>query len=154
MKPPRMLAGTLVALVAAAAMAATPASAARNATRVFSSGNQSELIKKLPITARPGAKPRKAMRIGPGRVPDLHAGDVLRTGAELQLTNSCAHPEPSCIGPSYRFSPKVEASSHAARPGRPAPAGNGQRELRAVGAPPRAPLRAGHRPASADDPPP
>jgi hypothetical protein len=86
------------------------AAAAKDAeVRVFSSGNKSELIKKLPITPKPGAKPRTVMRIDADRMPGLRAGDTLRGGAELQMTNACTHDAPHCVGPNYRFSPKVKA---------------------------------------------
>ncbi len=110
------LAAALLALSTASLLPAT-ADASRRASRVFTSGNRSELIKKLPITAKAGAKPRKVMRVGPARVPALRRGDVLRTGVELQLTNSCAHPEPRCVGPSYRFSPTVDAKLMLRGPG-------------------------------------
>jgi len=98
-------------LAAAAGLALLPLSAAAKdaEVRVFSSGNKSELIKKLPITSKPGAKPRTVMRIDAGRMPGLRAGDTLRAGAELQMTNACTHDAPHCVGPNYRFSPKVKA---------------------------------------------
>jgi hypothetical protein len=109
------------ALVWAASALALPAAAsaapASEGVRVLTSGNRSERVEKLPITPKAWAKPRAAIRIGRGRMPALGAGDVLRAGAELQLTNDCVRPDPRCAGPTYRFSPAIEGRLMLTAPG-------------------------------------
>lgn len=105
------------ALVGLALALAPAAPAATDEVRVVTSGNGSERVEKLPITSDAGARPRAAIRIGPGRMPALHGGDVLRAGAELQLTNDCVRPDPRCAGPTYRFSPEVEGRLMLTGPG-------------------------------------
>ena len=107
----------LLAVIAAVVLLPAAATAKDAEVRVFSSGNKSELIKKLPITPKAGAATRKVMRIGPGRMPGLREGDTLRAGAELQLTNACTHDAPHCVGPNYRFSPKIKGQLILQGPG-------------------------------------
>jgi hypothetical protein len=110
-------AALLLLSLALAAVLPDAADAKDAEVRVFSSGNKSELIEKLPITPKPGAEARKVMRIGPGRMPGLRSGDVLRAGVELQLTNACLRDAPHCVGPNYSFSPKVEGELLLQGPG-------------------------------------
>ena len=77
--------------------------------RVATTGNDSELVKTLPITRRPGAAERVVISMSPGVLPDLVAGDRLRVTAELQVTNNCNFSNPRCVGPVYHYAPMVRA---------------------------------------------
>jgi hypothetical protein len=76
---------------------------------VATSGNKSELIKRVAIRRRPGRGERVAMRISPGALEPLEAGDRLRTNGEVQISTTCIVQEPRCIGRSYSLSPFVTA---------------------------------------------
>ncbi len=77
--------------------------------RVATTGNDSELVKALPITRRPGARARVVMSLGSPQLPDLAAGDRIRVSAEVQVTGNCASPGPRCRGPVYHYAPIVRA---------------------------------------------
>ena len=84
--------------------------------RVATTGNDSELVKTLPITRRPGAAERVVISMSPGVLPDLVAGDRLRVTAELQVTNNCNFSNPRCVGPVYHYAPIVRARLVLAAP--------------------------------------
>jgi hypothetical protein len=100
---------TLALLAAGVAAAAGRGGDEGPSVRVASTGNDSELVKTLPITRRPGAEPRVAMSMGPRTLPDLARGDRLRVTAELQVTNNCNFQSPRCVGPVYHYAPRVRA---------------------------------------------
>jgi hypothetical protein len=78
--------------------------------RFATSGDHSEIRERVPIGQRKWEKKRVAMTIGPARLPTLHRGDVLRTTAEVQLTNTCIDFNAArCIGRRYGFSPREDA---------------------------------------------
>ena len=106
----RRLAGLAAGIVLAAlssAAFAPAAPAADGKVRVVTSGNRSERVSSIPITGRPGAKPRRAFGIGGRQMPELGARDRIRAGVEVQLTNSCVRPPVGCVGEPYRFSPRI-----------------------------------------------
>ena len=72
-----------------------------------STGNNSELIKTVPITRNPGPF-RTALGLGPGKMPDLRASDRLRVSSELAVTTDCLFNSPRCAGRPYRFDPVVQ----------------------------------------------
>jgi hypothetical protein len=78
--------------------------------RVATTGNDSELVKTLPITRRLGAEKRVVMSLKPAALPSLVAGDRLRVTAEVQVTGNCRAPGPRCVGSIYRYDPRVRAS--------------------------------------------
>ncbi len=104
------------ALVGAAALAALGATAAAGAgttgpsVRVATTGNNSELVKTLPITRKAGTEKRVMISMRPGTLPELAAGDRLRLTAELQVTVNCNYRTPRCVGPIYHYNPQVRAS--------------------------------------------
>lgn len=109
-KSVRAVALALTALAAihvplAAAGDAEQSSRQVDRARVATSGNHSELIEKLPITARRGAKPRVVMSLGPERLRRLRSGDRLKASAEVQVTVNCDNPTPRCVGPIYDYNP-------------------------------------------------
>lgn len=77
--------------------------------RVATTGNDSELVKALPITRRRGARPRVVISMGPEKLPDLARGDRLHATAEFQVTGNCASPGPRCRGPVYHYAPMIRA---------------------------------------------
>ena len=101
----------LIALVAAAISLAADGEGGkpRGEVRVATTGGNSELIERLPITRRAGAEPRVAMSLGPARLPRLRRGDRLELSAEVQVTLNCNEREPRCIGRPYRYDPRLRA---------------------------------------------
>jgi hypothetical protein len=85
----------------------------RQRVRAVSTGKDSELIEKLPITARRGTKSLVAMRLGPdgkgafARIPDLAPGDRLEVSCEVEVTTDSSVGQE--VGTPYRFDPLVEA---------------------------------------------
>jgi hypothetical protein len=77
--------------------------------RVATTGNNSELVKTLAITRRPGASPRVVMSMGPRTLPSLVAGDRLEVTAEFQVTDNCNYRSARCVGRIYHFDPRVRA---------------------------------------------
>jgi hypothetical protein len=76
----------------------------------FATQNHAELRKTVPIARRKWDKKRVVMSLGPRRLPALHAGDVLRTSAEVQISNTCiVFYAARCIGRHYRISPREDA---------------------------------------------
>jgi len=96
----------VIAMVSSASLAtAEGIEAEPDEARVSTSGNLSELIKKLPITRDEGAKPRVVMSLGPDRLHRLRRGDRLKVSAEVQVTVNCDNPTPRCVGPIYDYNP-------------------------------------------------
>lgn len=74
---------------------------------VASSGDHSELVKRLPITSPSRPKPRLLMSIPVRKTGAAATGDHLEISSELQLTTDCDHRGPRCIGSPYVFNPRV-----------------------------------------------
>ena len=72
-------------------------------------GNHSELIKKLPISKQPGARERVVMSLGPDELKRIEAGDRIRAGGEVQVSTTCVKDEPRCIGRPYSVNPTLSA---------------------------------------------
>jgi hypothetical protein len=112
----------LVLLVAAGAAGgdSTPDKSEPLPAKVATSGNKSELIRRVPIRRRIGRGARVAMRVGPSALDPIEAGDRLRVSGEVQISTTCIVPGRRCVGRSYSFSPIVRAQvviarSHRAR---------------------------------------
>lgn len=75
--------------------------------RVATSGNYSERIEKLPITALAGDEKRVVMSLGPKGLPQLRSGDRLKLTSEVQFTLNCTSQIPRCIGPPYKYDPEI-----------------------------------------------
>jgi hypothetical protein len=103
------LAATTVALMGAIASTESAAGGAAPSVRVATTGNDSELVKTLPITRKRGSAKRVVMSMKPSALPDLAAGDRLRVTAEIQVTVNCNYRSPRCVGPIYHYSPNVQA---------------------------------------------
>jgi hypothetical protein len=101
----------LALIVAAASGAGSSApERSKHSQLVFAtSGNQSELIKRVPIRRRSGGGERVAMQVFPEALDPIEAGDRLRAAAEVQVSTTCIVPGPRCIGRSYTLSPFVTA---------------------------------------------
>ena len=84
----------------------------RDRVRVSTTGDNSELIDRIPITKRSGVKRRVVMSLGPNRLPTLQPGDLLRVSSEVQLTVNCDVKSPRCVGPLYHYNPEANISLH------------------------------------------
>ena len=106
---------------------------------VATSGNKSELIKRVPIRRKINRGERVAMRVVPSALDPIRAGDRLRVSGEVQISTTCIVAGPRCVGHSYRFSPIVRAQVVLASSRRP-------RAPHLVLSPPRGVLCKQHRP--------
>ncbi len=101
--------------VCAVCAAATPLAATSHAqggsphVLVATTGNDSELRGSIPITRKPGKRPRTAMSMGPGSLPSLSSGDRLKATAELEVTTDCYEKSARCVGKPYAYNPIVQA---------------------------------------------
>ncbi len=82
--------------------------------RTFTSGDNSELHKTIPISRKRGTKSRVVMRLKAERIGDLRAGDRLLSSAEVEVTTCLDAPErpgyeDSCVGRVYPYDPHVSA---------------------------------------------
>jgi len=76
----------------------------------FATHNHAEIRKTVPIARHKWEKKRVVMSLGPPRLPTFQAGDVLRTSAEVQISNTCiVFYAARCIGRHYRISPREDA---------------------------------------------
>jgi len=115
-----MLGGAVLGLLGLAALtvgqgttrAARPASheGALGSVHFATTGNHSEIRTTVPMARGKWAKKRVVMSLGPGRLPSLGRGDILRTSGEVKVSNTCIlFSAVSCIGVPYRFSPREDA---------------------------------------------
>ena len=72
-------------------------------------GNASELIDSVPITATRNADRRVVISLGPEQLPRLQSGDRLEVGGEVQVSTTCVDSGPRCVGSRYDFNPTVGA---------------------------------------------
>ena len=108
----------MLALAAGFALLATGALGAGGAgsgtLRVGTTGNNSEVIKTIPIGKHKGAKKRVVMSLQPGNLGDLRDGDRLEATAEVEVS-VCLKPNElhgsnrPCIGDTYGYDPTVIA---------------------------------------------
>jgi hypothetical protein len=76
----------------------------------FASHNHAEIRETVPIGRHKWDKKRVVMSLGPRKLPTFHRGDVLRTSAEVGISNTCiVFDAESCIGRHYRISPREDA---------------------------------------------
>lgn len=99
----------LLAAAAASGAGSPPRESKHPPPVVATSGNKSELIKRVPIKRGHGSGERVAMRLGPSALQPIEPGDRLRAGAEVQVSTTCIEPGPRCVGRSYKLSPTVTA---------------------------------------------
>jgi hypothetical protein len=62
----------------------------------------------IPITRDRGARPYVVLSERVMAGGGLRRGDVLRATAEVQLSTTCATPEPRCVGSHYSYSPRMD----------------------------------------------
>jgi hypothetical protein len=77
--------------------------------RMTTSGNDSELVRAVPIADEAYARERVVMSIGPDKLPDLLDGDRLWTSGEVQVSTTCVYRGPRCVGRRYDFNPWIAA---------------------------------------------
>jgi hypothetical protein len=75
---------------------------------VATTGNDSELVKTVPIARHPAKKPRVVMSMGPHYLPSFANGDKLQVTAELEVTTDCVERIPRCVGKPYAYNPIVD----------------------------------------------
>lgn len=108
------------ALVGSIAVAGGPAGAgaeherATGTVRTGTTGNDSELVKTIPIGKRAGDKKHVVMSLQPGNLGDLRDGDVLAATAEVEVSvclkpNELHGSDRPCIGRTYGYDPGVDA---------------------------------------------
>jgi hypothetical protein len=108
----RRAAPILLALVAlavpASAGAGVPTPKPKEA-KLTSTGNDSELVKSVPIATTPGANERTAMSLGPDQLRRFEAGDRIRVSGEVQVSTTCVARGTRCVGRRYEFNPTISA---------------------------------------------
>jgi hypothetical protein len=98
--------GVLVALaLAAVASANSKVEGADYAT----TGNNSELVRFVPIAKQEHEKERVVMSLGPEELPSLEGGDRLWANGEVQVSTTCVIEEPRCHGRRYQINPWISA---------------------------------------------
>ena len=121
--------------------------------RTGTTGNDSELLKTIPIGKRLSSKERVVMSLQPGQLGDLADGDRLDATAEVEVSvclkpNELHGSDRPCIGRTYGYDPVVNAKPGARqRTGRDQrrQARQQQAHVHAVTAEPKPPLRARDR---------
>jgi len=104
------LIAALIALSLPAAAEAGPGGILAPGTPVLATtGDEGELLQRVPIARRPGARDRVAMRIDPSALEPIEAGDRLRASAEVQISTTCVDPGQRCVGRSYDINPTITA---------------------------------------------
>ena len=105
----------VLVLLALSLLGAPAAAAEPDRVRVSTTGNNSELVDRVPITKNAGVKRRVVMSLGPDRLHTLRARDRLRVSAEVQLTVNCDVRSPRCVGPIYHYNPKARIELRLSR---------------------------------------
>src|SRR4051812_34755067 len=106
----RLAAPILALAVLGAAATADAAKPAKTPPAVESkTGDSAELIQRVPIAKRAGARDRVAMRLDPATFEPIAAGDRLRAAGEVQVSTTCVDPGKRCVGRPYDINPKVTA---------------------------------------------
>lgn len=103
------------ALIAAGALAA-PAAATAQAldepppkAELATTGNDSEVVKSVPIVPAIGSEDRVAMTLGPDQLKRIHRDDRMRVGGEVQVSTTCVASGSHCQGRPYEFNPMISA---------------------------------------------
>lgn len=90
---------------------------------VSTTGNDSELLKAVPISKQAGKRERVAMSLGPDQLKRIGSGERLTVSSEVQVSTTCVSKGPRCVGSHYEINPSVTArivlspSASAAAPG-------------------------------------
>jgi hypothetical protein len=104
-------------VLAAAALAALALPAAATAggseeppkAELATTGNDSELVRSVPIAASAGLKERVVMSLGPESLKRIEVGDRMRVSGEVQVSTTCVARGPRCVGRRYEFNPTINA---------------------------------------------
>ena len=72
-------------------------------------GNDSELVKSLPIATTAGVNERTVMSIGPDQLKRIEVGDRMRVSGEVQVSTTCVARSTRCVGRRYEFNPSLAA---------------------------------------------
>ena len=112
--PTRRWRAPAVAVALAAVLAPAGAWAARASgdpapAVVATTGNDSELLNRVPIGKRQTARPRVVMSLAPEDFEPIQFGDRLRAGGEVQISTTCVEPGPRCVGRNYDINPRITA---------------------------------------------
>lgn len=76
---------------------------------VSTTGDHSELVKKLQVTTTPGAAKQVVMSLSPSVLGRLRTGERLRASSEVEVTTDCEVQSARCVGPPYTFDPTIDA---------------------------------------------
>jgi hypothetical protein len=100
---------SLVALTAPAHATKAPVLPSTTAAVYATTGDNSELLRGVPISKKPGKLNRVAMSIPPSSFEPIQVGDRLRVDGEVQVSTTCVESGPRCFGTHYNINPKVTA---------------------------------------------
>jgi hypothetical protein len=81
----------------------------RVTSRLATTGNDSEIVKAVPIAQQQYVNERVAMSLGPEELGTIQSGDRLLAGGEIQVSTTCVARGPRCIGRRYEFNPWITA---------------------------------------------
>lgn len=103
----------LVATCAGAFALALPAVGARGVSEpavipTIDDRGMNETRATVPISRTRGALPYVVLSERLNTQGGLRRGDIIRATAEVQLSTTCARPEPRCIGSRYDYSPRMD----------------------------------------------
>ena len=106
----RVIAPAAILAVLVACAASSAAVIPKPVQPVYSgTGDNAELLKRIPIARKAGVRDRVAMRLDPTTFDPIAAGDVLTASGEVQVSTTCVDPGPRCVGRSYDMNPTVTA---------------------------------------------
>jgi hypothetical protein len=104
---PHPVLSVLVALAVPAVAVALPNKI--QGADLATTGNNSELVDTVPISAQQHEMESVVMSLGPGNLPSIESGDRLWANGEVQISTTCVIPEPRCHGRRYDFNPWITA---------------------------------------------
>ncbi len=100
---------SLAALAAPAMATKAPIVPSTTAATYATTGDDSERLKAIPISRKPGKLDRVAMSIAPDQFNPIAVGDRLRVNGEVQVSTTCVEEGSRCIGTHYDINPKITA---------------------------------------------
>ena len=110
MRVPRYIAPAIAAIAVATAMLLLAGAAAGSvlaAPRLATTGDDSELVRALPIATEQYTNERVVMSLGPDKLRPISNGDRVWASGEVQVSTTCVERGPRCIGRSYDFNPWI-----------------------------------------------
>jgi hypothetical protein len=100
---------TATLLLASAVAGSAAAESAVAVPRLATTGDDSELVRALPIATDQYANERVVMSLGPEDLQQLDVGDRLWAGGEVQVSTTCVDRGRRCVGRRYDFNPWITA---------------------------------------------